>query len=107
MTSRKEPAMRIRTSTAFPWSAAALAAAFLLAPPASAQQQSQGTYKTGTGRQAASTWATEDNCAAKAQKAFPDHDAASNARREEARRNCMVNGSVRYGAPTAPATPDR
>jgi hypothetical protein len=98
--------MRIRTSASFLWTAAPLAAVLLLAPPASAQQQSQGTYKSGYGRQAGAVWAIEDKCSAEAQKAFPDHDAASNARREAARHECMVRGNVRYGTaptPTAPA----
>jgi hypothetical protein len=93
----------ITTSAASPWTAAAFAAALLvLAPPASAQQ-SQGAYKTGTGRQAAHAWATEDKCAAEARQAFPDHDAASNARRDAAQRECMVRGNIRYGAAPAPA----
>ena len=97
--------MRIRTSAFSPWIAAPFAAALLLlvSPPVSAQQ-SQGGYKTGGGRQAARVWATEDKCAAEAQKAFPDHDAASNARRETARHDCMVRGNVRYGTAPAPAT---
>jgi hypothetical protein len=107
---------RINAHIVFPWLGVLVIALLGFSPPTSAQQSqqeqmltpqkgAQGPYKTGNGRLAGQAWGTEDGCAKAAVQAFPDHDAASNARRDRAKRDCMMKNGVRFGE--APGSPTR
>jgi hypothetical protein len=47
---------------------------------------------TAYGNQELSRWAASDRCAAAAQKQFPDYTAESNAKRDQAMKQCLANG---------------
>ena len=64
--------------------------ALVVSFPASASQEGTRVVKN---------WRAMDQCAKKAQEAFPDHTAEANAKREAKLKACLANGNY---APRAP-----
>jgi hypothetical protein len=56
-------------------------------------------------KQSNSVWKSMDKCAQAAQKAYPDHTAEANKKREEARQRCLRNGNLPGETAAAPAQP--
>jgi hypothetical protein len=63
----------------------ATAAALVLPRDASADQY----WKTNS-----AIWKLRDNCTVQAQKTYPDYTPESNAKREKARKNCLLGNNL-------------
>jgi len=57
---------------------------------------------TQQGQQMMRNWAQADRCAAKAQKQFPDNNAQSLAKRDQALQQCLAESVLAPRAPQAP-----
>jgi hypothetical protein len=59
---------------------------------------------SGQGVDAMKKWKSMDNCAAAAQRAFPDFTAESNAKRDARLKECLAGGNL---PPRQPVSPPR
>ena len=60
---------------------------------------------TAYGQQTVSKWVAADHCAQAAQRAFPDFNAESNAKRDAAMKNCLASGNLPPRSLGEPAKP--